>query len=108
PAIVTSHAADRPAPAQDSIHVNYVGPGHNVKAITITPKNATLSGVASATFTVSAIDSSGAPTDVPPLNWTSSNSNLINVSGSNAGGVAQSLGVRGSATVTATSPTNVS
>jgi adhesin/invasin len=108
PVIVNSHPVNGPAPAGDSIRVNYVGPGHNVKAITISPKSVTLSGIASTAFTVGAIDSTGAPTAVPPLDWSSSNDALVSAAGSNTGGAAQSHGVRGSATITATSPSGIS
>ncbi len=108
PVIVNSHPANGPAPTGDSIRVNYVGPGHNVKAITISPKSVTLSGIASTTFTVGAIDSTGTPTAVPPLDWSSSNDAVVSATGSNTGGTAQSHGVRGSATITATSPSGIS
>ena len=55
------------------------GPGAKVKAITVSPDPVQLVGAATAPFTISATDSSGAATAVPPLIFTSSDATIAAV-----------------------------
>lgn len=103
-AIIQSHRADQPAPAQQQITINYVGPGAKLKSINVTPKSTTLLGTQSTTLAVTATDSSGAPITVPPLAWTSSNPAIASVVNNGSTATVQGQNRRGASNIGITTP----
>ncbi len=101
---VQAHPANQPAPTPQPIVVDYVGPGSRVAHIIVSPNPVTVLATETTSFTASAQDSSGAPI-VVPVSWSVSDPSIASISQS---GLFVPAGKRGTVTVTATSPTNVS
>lgn len=102
--IVKSYAPGGQAPEEATLTLSFVGPGAKVKTLTLTPNPVSLVGSQTATLTVAATDSSGAATAVPPLLFSTSDAAVATVS---SGGVVTGAGKRGTATITATTPTGI-
>jgi hypothetical protein len=100
---VASHAPDQPAPPQQ-ITIEYKGPGFNAARIVVAPKTAKLVAPATQTFTVSAFDASNAAVANVPINWTTSDASVATIS---SAGVLTPTGKRGTVTVTALTPNNL-
>jgi hypothetical protein len=106
--LVQSHAPDQPAPEQQTLVLNFVGPGAKLKTITISPKPVTLVGSATVPVTLAATDSSGASIAVPPLVFNSTDSSVAVLGGTTTNRVVQSFGKRGEVLLTATTPIGIS
>lgn len=106
--VVQSYPPNGSPPAnQAGITVNYVGPGSRVSRISVQPHVSVIYSNQTAPFTVSASDSSGAAvqTPPPPIAWSSSDESVGHVSST---GVFTPTGKRGSVTITAITPTDIS
>jgi adhesin/invasin len=106
--LVKSHAPNQPAPGQGSLVISFVGPGAKLKTITLAPDPVQLSGSTTTPITITATDSSGASITVPPLVFNSSDSSIAIIANTSTGRVVQSFNKRGTALLTATTPTGIS
>ncbi len=87
------------------IPLGYIGPGANVAALTISPRDTTLTPGASAPFDVSAIDSAQAPVTSFYAGWSTSDTALATV---NAAGLLSTVASRnGTVYLRARTPTGV-
>lgn len=101
---VRAHAPDVPAPPQQ-IQVTYAGPGANVAHIAVSPKTSSVVLPSTVNFTVTAVDANNAPVPNVPVSWSTSDASIATISNS---GTLTTAGKRGTVTVTATTPTNIS
>lgn len=108
--IVQSHAPDKPAPSgEQTITIDYKGPGNDATRIVISPKTASIRADAAVDFTLSAFDASNKPTTPPPTNWSVSNAALADVANASSGGASVvGRGLSGQVTVIATSVSTLS
>lgn len=102
--VATSYRPGRPAPPQEEIDIEYVGPGAKVARLAITPDTTTVVGSASAALTVSAFDDAGAATTAPPLLWSTSDASIVTIVGTTDKVSAQGHNIRGKALVSVISP----
>jgi len=105
--VLRSYRPGQSIPVQPQMSIDYVGPGSDVQRIEIAPDSAFVIGDASTSLTVAAFDKNGESTDAPPLNWSSSDASIVSVTGSGTTATVQGKNVRGSATITALTPTGV-
>lgn len=103
-AVATSYRPGRTPPPPQPITLEYVGPGATVARLAITPDTTTVIGTASASLTVAAFDDKNAPVAVPPLLWSTSDPNIVDVVGTGATVSAQGKNIRGKAAISVTSP----
>jgi hypothetical protein len=101
---IRSHAPDQPAPAQDQVAIDYVGPGANVARISISPKTITLPTDQAVAFTVSAFDANSNPVSTVPVSWSASDPAVATI---NSTGSLQAGGRRGNLVVSAVTPTGI-
>jgi adhesin/invasin len=99
-----AHAANRPAPTPQPILVNYVGPGATVARITISPGTPQLVAPVGTTFSILAFDANNGSLPLVPVTWAISDPSVATVTTT---GHLQPTGKRGSVTITATTPNNV-
>jgi hypothetical protein len=102
---VQAHAPDQPAPPQTQLVLNYVGPGSNATNLTVLPKTAPVTAPGSVGFSFLATDASGNAVPGVLVNWSTSDASVATISST---GVLVATGKRGSVTVTAITPTNLS
>ena len=98
----TSYAPGEPAPDQPNIVVVYVGPGATATKVTVSPKTAALVAPATQTFTATVVDANNAPVAGVPIAWSSSDPSVVTVNATT--GAAATTGKRGTATITASAP----
>ncbi|MGH7617781.1 MAG: Ig-like domain-containing protein, partial [Gemmatimonadaceae bacterium] len=101
--VLTSYAPDQPAPAQQDMPIDYVGPGATVTRVVVAPKTMSLISPNTGAFTVQAFDANNAPVSNTPVVWIVSDPSVASIDG----GVLTPLGKRGSITVTARTPKDV-
>ncbi|MDB4878382.1 MAG: Ig domain protein group 1 domain protein [Gemmatimonadetes bacterium] len=101
---VQAHAPNQPAPPPQPITIDYVGPGSNVTRIAVVPKVMGLIAPNGGTFGYTAFDASGAVVPTVPVAWSTSDPSIATISPT---GALQPTGRRGSVTVTAVTPGNV-
>jgi len=101
---IRSHAPDQPAPAQDQVAIDYVGPGANVARISISPKTITLPTDQAVAFAVSAFDANSNPVSTVPVSWSASDAAIATI---NSTGSLQAGGRRGNLVVSAVTPTGI-
>ena len=90
------------------VQIQYTGPGSTVKSVTVAPTNPTLVGLS--TLNVSATGADAAGTVAPDLlvSWTTSDASLATVTRTgNATATVTSTGKRGTVTISAITPLNV-
>jgi hypothetical protein len=104
---LTVFAASLPAVPAPVITLQYVGPGHNARTVTVSPTDVTIPAGSAQTLTASGTDSSGGALTNLLLGWRSSDTTLAVVTGTGPVAVVQSTGRRGTVTITATLPTGV-
>ena len=88
------------------IVLQYVGPGASVTRLVVAPKTANVIAPGGRTFTATAFDANNAVVPDVPLVWTTSDASVAAVNATT--GAVTTSNKRGTATVTATTPTNVS
>src|SRR5215510_5130561 len=105
-ATVPSHPLGQVPPRQPEIVLQYVGPGATVTRLVVAPKTANVIAPGGTTFTATAFDANNAVVPGVPLVWTTSDASVAAVNVTT--GAVTTSNKRGTATVTATTPTNVS
>jgi hypothetical protein len=101
---VHSHAQDQPAPPDEQISIDYVGPGANVTRIAISPRTIIVPPDMAVGFVVAAFDANNSPVSTVPLRWTTSDPSLATITST---GSMHALGRRGNVVITAVTPTGV-
>ncbi|MEP6491727.1 MAG: Ig-like domain-containing protein [bacterium] len=101
---VQSHPVDEPAPTQE-ITIQYAGPGATVTRIVVAPKTPSVVSPFTITFTATGFDANNAPVPGTLFSWTTSDPTVATISSS---GTLTALGKRGTVTVTAVTPNNIS
>ncbi len=101
---VQAHAPDQPAPPEQKIVVEYVGPGSNVARIAVSPKTTTVVSPATASFSISAFDANNSTVPLVPVNWVTSDPTVATI---DVNGTLRPTGKRGTVTVTATTPKGI-
>ncbi len=103
--VVQSHAPDKPAPPdQQTITINYAGPGSGVARIAISPKTSSIRADEAVAYTLTAFDSSNKSTAPPPIHWSVDNTSLASTTNeSNTGATVVGRGISGTVTVLASS-----
>jgi len=104
-AAIPSHAPGTVPPQQPEIILHYVGPGADVTRLVISPKTPNVIAPAGVNFTAAAFDANNAPVLNAPLVWTTSDATVAAVNANT--GVVTTTSKRGTATITASTPTNV-
>jgi hypothetical protein len=105
---VTARALGLPPAPAPRIVLEYVGPGYAARRITLSPGTVTLPAGGMLTLTASAVDSAGRAISDLLLGWRSSDTTLAVVVGTGATAVVQSTGRRGTVTISAVTPADVS
>ena len=100
---VQSYSGDA-APAQVDLPIDYVGPGATVTRLAISPKAMLLTSPNVGIFAVQALDGGNNTVANTPIVWSVSDPTVATIT---ADGTLTPLGKRGSVTVTARTPTNV-
>ncbi|MEP6999086.1 MAG: Ig-like domain-containing protein [bacterium] len=91
------------------VQILYTGPGSTVKTVTVSPASPGLSGVSTVAVTASGADAAGAVVSNVLVNWSTSDPTIATVVGTGIStATVTSTGKRGSATITAKTPLNVS
>lgn len=101
---VQAHAANEAAPPPPQIDVEYQGPGANAKRLQVAPRTSAISVADSVRFSATAFDDKDQPITNVPIAWTSSDTTLATIGLS---GVLHPTGKRGTVTITATTPTDL-
>src|SRR5262249_780298 len=102
---VRSHPADQNDASAQELAVQYVGPGANAVRVALAPKTSSVVAPASVAFTARVYDAGDPLIPNVPLAWSISDPNDGTVSSS---GPFTPSGRRGTVTITARTPTNVS
>src|SRR5262245_19440252 len=100
-----SHPPGAVPPQQPEIILQYVGPGATATRIVVAPKTPNVIAPAGVNFTATAFDANNAAVPNVPLVWSSSDATVATVNANT--GVVTATSKRGTATITATAPTNV-
>lgn len=101
---VHSHAPDQPAPPDEQISIDYVGPGANVARIAISPRTIIVPSDQPVGLVVAAFDANNNAVSTVPLRWTTSDPSVATITNT---GLIHALGRRGNVVVTAVTPTGV-
>ncbi|HEY9225219.1 MAG TPA: hypothetical protein VIP11_01145, partial [Gemmatimonadaceae bacterium] len=102
---LTSHPIDQAGPTSEVIKLDYVGPGATATRLVVSPKTITVQAPAGTTLSATAFDASNAAVSVP-ITWSSSDATIASVD-ANSGAVTAG-GKRGTATISARTPTGLS
>jgi hypothetical protein len=106
--LVTARSSGVPGAAPPTIALNYTGPGHDARSITVSPGDGARSASDAVPFAATALDASGHDVTDLLVRWTSSDSTLgaLTTTGSAAAEL-RGAGKRGTAVITATTPTGL-
>ena len=106
---VVAQASNLPGGGSPAIvQLQYTGPGSTVKSVTVAPVNPTLVGPSTLNVTAGGTDAAGSAVQDLLVSWTSSDATLATVTRTgNATATVTSTGKRGTVTISATTPLNV-
>ena len=91
------------------VQLQYTGPGSTAKSVTVTPVNPSLVGTGTVGVTAAGADLAGVPVQNMLVAWTSSDATVATVTSTgNTTATVTSTGKRGTATITAVTPLNIS
>ena len=105
---VTARSASLPSLPAAAITLQYVGPGYNAKAVSVSPAGASLIAGATQQLIATATDQAGAPVTDLIVTWTTSDSMIARITPTGSiSATATSRGPRGTVTFTARAPTGI-
>ena len=106
--VLTALPSGQPVPTPPKVTVSYSGPGKSTKAVSMAPPDTTVTGSPTVVYKATAIDSAGKPVSNLLVSFASSDPTVATVTAT--GGATASvhaLGKRGSAVISATTPTGI-
>ncbi|MEO5815218.1 MAG: Ig-like domain-containing protein [Gemmatimonadaceae bacterium] len=105
---VIARAANLPTQTPPLVVISYTGPGKGTKTVTVLPPDTTIAGTTTVGIRATAIDSAGLPVPNLLVQFAVSDATLAVVTSTgDATGTLTGLGKRGTATLSAITPTNI-